>query len=55
MAEPPPIEIVRRAYELWQQAGQPDGRDWEFYLQAESELRAAMSGADASHRTPDNL
>jgi hypothetical protein len=39
MAYPAPMEIVRRAYALWQQAGEPEGRDWEFYLQAEKELR----------------
>jgi hypothetical protein len=39
VTEPPKIEVVRRAYELWQQAGQPNGKDWEFYLQAEKELR----------------
>jgi hypothetical protein len=39
MAYPAPMDIVRRAYELWQQAGEPEGRDWEFYLQAEKELR----------------
>jgi len=32
MARPPGIEIVRRAYELWEQAGKPEGRDQEFYL-----------------------
>ena len=32
------IEIVRRAYELWELAGKPDGRDQEFYHQAEREL-----------------
>jgi Protein of unknown function (DUF2934) len=39
MANPAPMDIVRRAYELWQQAGEPEGRDWEFYMQAEKELR----------------
>jgi hypothetical protein len=39
MAEPSHIEIVRRAYELWQEAGEPEGKDQEFYLQAEKELR----------------
>jgi hypothetical protein len=24
------VEVVRRAYELWRQAGQPDGKDREF-------------------------
>nr|WP_244553520.1 DUF2934 domain-containing protein [Nitrobacter vulgaris] len=27
-----------RAYQLWEQAGCPEGRDKEFYLQAEKEL-----------------
>jgi hypothetical protein len=39
MPDPTQMDIVRRAYELWQQAGEPKGRDWEFYLQAEKELR----------------
>jgi hypothetical protein len=38
---PARMEVVRRAYELWQQAGMPEGRDQEFYLQAEQELRNA--------------
>ncbi|MES2196280.1 MAG: DUF2934 domain-containing protein [Pseudomonadota bacterium] len=40
MARPRGIEIVRRAYELWERAGKPDGRDQEFYHQAERELTA---------------
>jgi hypothetical protein len=39
---PPEIEIVRRAYELWEQSGQPEGRDQEFYLQALQELHEAL-------------
>jgi hypothetical protein len=38
---PPKIEVVRRAYQLWQEAGEPEGRDEEFYLLAEQELRNA--------------
>ena len=38
MAKPSGMEIVRRAYELWEQAGKPDGQDQEFYHQAEREL-----------------
>lgn len=30
--------IGRRAYELWQQAGCPDGQDVQHWLQAESEI-----------------
>jgi hypothetical protein len=39
MSEPAQEQIERRAYELWQQAGFPEGRDKEFEQQAEQELR----------------
>ncbi len=39
------MKITRRAYELWQQAGEPKGRDEEFYLQAERELNDAPVNA----------
>jgi hypothetical protein len=32
-------EIRVRAHELWEQHGRPAGRDEEFWLQAESELK----------------
>jgi len=48
MANPAQIEIVRRAYQLWQQAGEPVGRDDEFYHQAEEELRNKAYGNDQS-------
>lgn len=32
--------IKDRAYQLWQDAGSPDGRDQEFWFLAESELKA---------------
>jgi hypothetical protein len=40
-AAPPPTEqdIKVRAYQLWEQAGCPEGRDQEFYFQAEQDLR----------------
>ena len=31
-------EIAKRAYELWEQAGKPDGQDTEFWLQAEGQI-----------------
>jgi hypothetical protein len=31
-------EIRTRARELWEQNGRPDGRDLEFWLQAEAEI-----------------
>jgi hypothetical protein len=38
MVTPTREQIIHRAYELWEQAGKPDGRDDEFYHQAEKEL-----------------
>lgn len=31
--------IRQRAYELWQQSGQPDGSEMDFWLQAEREIK----------------
>jgi hypothetical protein len=43
MGKPAQIDIVRRAYELWQQAGEPQGGDQAFYHQAEKELQEALN------------
>ena len=40
-------EIRDRAYALWIEAGSPDGRDMEFWAQAEREL-AEQNGSDLS-------
>jgi Protein of unknown function (DUF2934) len=45
MQRPAEMDIVRRAYELWEQAGKPDGRDQEFYHQAKRELQKANEQA----------
>jgi len=42
MATPKEMDVVRRAYELWQQAGAPSGKDDEFYHQAKKELQEAL-------------
>ena len=39
MDNPTREQIIHRAYELWEQAGKPEGRDQEFYHRAEQELR----------------
>jgi hypothetical protein len=31
-----------RAYQLWEQAGMPKGRDQEFYLEAERQLKGEL-------------
>jgi len=46
-------QIAARAYQLWQQAGEPAGRDQEFYHQAEQQLR--NEDASSPLRTPDTL
>jgi hypothetical protein len=42
MTAPTREQIIHRAYELWERAGKPDGRDEEFYHQAEKELNEAI-------------
>jgi DUF2934 family protein len=39
MTNPSQEQIRARAYELWQQAGMPEGREDEFWQQAEQALR----------------
>ena len=51
MKKPTRMEVVRRAYELWQKAGQPEGRDQEFYHQAERELESESKDPE----TPENI
>jgi len=38
MTAPTDADIQQRARQLWEQAGRPEGRDDEFWYQAESEL-----------------
>ena len=51
---PPEIEIIRRAYELWELSGKPEGRDQEFYLQALQELKAALNDQASDARRIQN-
>ncbi|HLX72265.1 MAG TPA: DUF2934 domain-containing protein [Verrucomicrobiae bacterium] len=39
--------VSRLAYQLWENAGRPTGRDLEFWLAAESKLRRPKSEAPA--------
>jgi hypothetical protein len=41
-------QIVQRARLLWEQAGQPEGRDLEFWFKAEAEIKAAAQAAPAA-------
>ena len=53
MPNPTEEQILARAYELWQQAGEPEGRDEEFYHQAEQELRKIIASATGSQPRKD--
>jgi Protein of unknown function (DUF2934) len=53
MENPTKEQVLKRAHELWEQAGKPEGRDEEFYHLAEQELRDADKSSPL--RTPDNL
>ena len=53
MTHPSQKDIERRAYQLWEDAGQPKGRDQEFYLEAERQLKEERIRHEL--KTPDNL
>ncbi|WEX10435.1 DUF2934 domain-containing protein [Chelativorans sp. AA-79] len=36
--------IRRRAYELWEQEGRPEGREWDHWVQAAREVEAEEGG-----------
>ena len=46
MAQPTEEQIRKRAFELWEQAGKPEGRDDEFWDQARRELQGAEERGD---------
>ena len=48
MTAPTREQIIHRAYELWERAGKPGGRDDEFYHQAEKELNEGLTGGEKS-------
>ena len=53
MPEPTKLQIIRRAFELWQQASCPEGRDKELCRQAELELRnEKKSPSDSKFAAP---
>jgi len=53
MPEPTKKEIEARAYQLWEKAGQPEGREDEFRRLAQQELRNEDKSSPT--RTPDTL
>jgi hypothetical protein len=53
MTQPTEKEIKARAYEIWERDGRPEGREDEFWQQAEQELRNEDKSSPL--RTPDTL
>ena len=53
MPEPSKQEIDARAYQLWEKAGRPEGREDEFWHLAQQELRDEDKSSPT--RTPDAL
>ena len=50
MSEPTEDNIRTRAHQLWEIAGQPEGREQDFWLEAEQEL----NGERPSVKTDEN-
>jgi hypothetical protein len=52
-------QIARRAYEIWKKHGEPEGREQEHWLQAETELRKeqgrSQKGRKVSSKDPAML
>jgi len=53
MTVPSQKDIERRAYRLWEEAGQPQGRHQEFYLEAQRQFKEELIRHEL--KTPDNL
>ncbi|BBB97227.1 hypothetical protein BE61_26600 [Bradyrhizobium elkanii USDA 61] len=53
VTQPTEKEIEKRAYEIWERSGKPEGREEEFWRLAEQELRNEDKSSPL--RTPDSL
>src|SRR5258707_5607523 len=53
MESPTEKQILNRAYEIWERNGRPEGREDEFWHQAEQELRAEEERGDPAKASPD--
>jgi hypothetical protein len=53
MSNLPEEDIRKKARELWEAAGKPDGKDQGFWLEAERQLKEAM--VEHELKTPDTL
>jgi hypothetical protein len=55
MEKPMEDQIRVRAYEFWELAGKPDGRDDEFWREAEREIRREMVDISAIAQRPQPM
>ena len=55
MGSPTEERIRIRAYELWELAGQPPGREDEFWYQAEKEIRETKELEDIAQSPPPTV
>jgi hypothetical protein len=55
MAQPTNDEIRVRAHQLWEQAGKPEGREEEFWHQAERELQTEDKDPNKLKEPPNDL
>ena len=55
MESPTEKQILNRAYQIWERNGRPEGREDEFWHQAEQELRAEEERGDPAKGTPDDI
>ena len=53
MSPVPEEEVRKKARELWEAAGRPEGKDEEFWLEAERQLKEEMVQHEL--KTPDSL
>ena len=51
-AHEPEHHVRQRAFELWEQRGNPEGYEAEFWLQAERELKGENNGSHDSANAP---
>ena len=45
-------DIAKRAYELWEKAGKPEGQETEQWLQAENEIMKQRESKGGAKRPP---
>jgi hypothetical protein len=55
MTEPSEQQIRTRAHQLWEQAGNPEGREDEFWHRAERELRETEQLGDIANSPPPTI